>query len=233
MQILTAISPKGGVGKTTLLYSVAKTLHDQGKKVLVLDPDPNMSFFNMYERRVDYCEANGTEIDYPDVQTFTPSKTNIKRQLHQAGEGYDCVIVDTHGKIERMQTDLMYDSDLILVPIVPLKAAINSALDTCDALEAVREENEGLPIYSVARLNFRKQGVAEREYRKSFGDAYQFNTETRPYECYKEADQLGLAVVELDKVLPKRQAEAAAKASIDMRRLCKEITDLLEAINND
>lgn len=230
MKIITSISPKGGAGKTTLLYCLAKSLHDSGLNVLVLDPDSNQSFYRAYGRRMDFLEdAHGAPLDFPTVNTFIPSK-RLERQISDLGEGYDVVVVDTYGKIESYHKELMFIADLVLVPTQPNQSAINNALDTCNFIEEVREENDGLPIYGVALLNFAKNGVEEREYRKNFNGAHIFGVETRPYgKAYKLADRRGLSVTELDKIglLSKQDEQSCTNAAIDMRRLCKEIIDVV------
>jgi len=234
MKVITAISPKGGVGKSTLLYNLAKAFHDIGMKVLVLDPDTNQSLYRAYERRIDFLETeSGVDIDYPTVSTFTPAKL-LKRQIEDLGKGYDIVIVDTYGKIEGYQIALLEFVDLVIVPTQPNQSAINNALDTCQYIEGVREENDGYPIYGVSLLNFAKNGVEERQYRKNFdGVNTIFDMQTRPYgKAYKLADRKGLSVTELDKIglLKKVDEESCKNAAIDMRRLCKEIIEVVEEL---
>jgi cellulose biosynthesis protein BcsQ len=51
MKIISIFNNKGGVGKTTLMYHLAHILGEMGKKVLILDLDPqcNMSLYGMQE----------------------------------------------------------------------------------------------------------------------------------------------------------------------------------------
>jgi chromosome partitioning protein len=234
MKIISAIQPKGGSGKSTLLYGLSKMFHDRGAKVLVLDPDTNMSLSKAYERRIDFMEGRkGLSLDFPTVRSFQPSATKLERQLQDFGHEYDIVMVDTFGTIQRFHNDLIYASDLVLIPAQPAQAAIDNALATCDYLDTVRAENDNLPVYGVTLLNFTRNGVEDRQYRRDFDEAFVFSVETRHYrKAYKMADQLGLSVTELDKVglLSKQDAAQCINAAIDMRRLCNEIIDLVETL---
>lgn len=228
MKIIASLSPKGGPGKTTILYNLGKYLHDKGFKVLLLDADKNASMLRMYERRIDYVEGElGVEVNFPNVQTINAdSVKKIDRYLAQQGEGFDFVLVDTFGTIAKFHTDLVYEVDLVIVPVQPNQSAVDNGLLSCEFLDGVRADNENRPIYGVTLLNFAKNGQAEREYRREFEDAYQFSVETRPYgKAYKLADLRGLSVTELDKgvLKSKKDEESCKNAAIDMRRLCQEI----------
>ena len=50
MRIIAVMSPKGGIGKTTTSDSIAYMLgEEQGKRVLVLDGDPQLSLIHISE----------------------------------------------------------------------------------------------------------------------------------------------------------------------------------------
>jgi cellulose biosynthesis protein BcsQ len=234
MKVITAITPKGGGGKTTVLYCLAKALHDAGKRVLVLDPDTNSSLTRAYERREDFLQDKyGESLDYPTVQPLIPSKHKLRSQIEKLGADYDIVIIDTYGKIEQYHKDVSLFADLVLIPAQPNQSSIENALDTCEYMSSLREENEGKPVYGVTLLNFAKNGVAERQYRKEFKGAMTFNIETRPYgRAYKLADIRGLSVTEMDKEtkLSTADREACVNAAIDMRRLCDEIIEVVEML---
>ncbi len=56
MKIISVFNNKGGVGKTTLMYNTAYALAELGKKILVIDCDPqcNMSLNFLTEDRLEY-----------------------------------------------------------------------------------------------------------------------------------------------------------------------------------
>jgi cellulose biosynthesis protein BcsQ len=54
MKILSIFNNKGGVGKTTLTYHLGHILAETGKKVLMIDLDPqcNLSIYSIYEEKI-------------------------------------------------------------------------------------------------------------------------------------------------------------------------------------
>jgi cellulose biosynthesis protein BcsQ len=64
MKIISIFNNKGGVGKTTLMYHLAHILGEMGKKVLILDLDPqcNMSLYGMQEEELEKIWQNEDDI---------------------------------------------------------------------------------------------------------------------------------------------------------------------------
>jgi len=63
VRIVAVFNPKGGVGKTTITLNLGIALHNQGKKVLIVDSDPQESTLYMSKyfdepKVISYCEFN-------------------------------------------------------------------------------------------------------------------------------------------------------------------------------
>ena len=54
MKVLSIFNNKGGVGKTTLTYHLGHILAEMGKKVLMIDLDPqcNLSIYSILENEI-------------------------------------------------------------------------------------------------------------------------------------------------------------------------------------
>ena len=57
MKSIAVFNNKGGVGKTTLLCNIAAMLKDRGKRILLIDADPQCNA-TIYLFDLKYCETN-------------------------------------------------------------------------------------------------------------------------------------------------------------------------------
>ncbi len=79
MKIISIFNNKGGVGKTTLAYHLAHILAEMGKKVLILDLDPqcNMSLYGMSEEDLE-------TIWQAEESVIENGFDTVKRQMEEA-----------------------------------------------------------------------------------------------------------------------------------------------------
>ena len=131
--IVGFLNQKGGVGKTTLAVHVADALARRGKKVLVVDADPQ-----------------GSALDWAAARRGTPlfpvaglPKASIHKELPGLARGYDLVVIDGPPRVYDVARSILMASDMVVIPVQP------SPFDVWAAKEIVDLLQEGL-IYKPA-----------------------------------------------------------------------------------
>lgn len=83
MKIISVFNNKGGVGKTTLTFHIAHTLAEMGKKVLIIDADPqcNLTIYSLNQEYIH--ELWNTEDPFID-QGFEASKDKLTPKEYSA-----------------------------------------------------------------------------------------------------------------------------------------------------
>lgn len=108
MQIITIAMQKGGVGKSTLVRSLAVAAARDGLSVLILDMDAQQSVSQWGERR---------EAEMPVVVFSTENE--LPRRLEQAKGAADLVIIDTPPARSTEAPAAVEIADLVLIPTTP------------------------------------------------------------------------------------------------------------------
>lgn len=138
MKTITFASWKGGTGKTTLSASCIKTLAKQGKKILVIDLDSNLSMTRVFGA----VGMEKSSIDLLNGETFTPypghknvwifpSNLKISRMTNISDRtlkmsikklnptGFDYLFIDPPGTMNALTRNAMEASDKIIIPAMP------------------------------------------------------------------------------------------------------------------
>lgn len=123
MPVITMLSPKGGVGKTTTALILGTELAATGKRVVMIDADPNfpLARWAAKEGKPDNIEVE-QEID----------EDEIIGTIDAARKRAEFVIVDLEGKASARATSALMMSNLALIPIQ------GSELDAHEAARAFK-----------------------------------------------------------------------------------------------
>lgn len=107
MPVVSFVSPKGGVGKTTAALLLAGEIADQGGKVRIIDADPNQPLIHWSQL--------GTK---PDNITVVPCRNEgeIGDLIEQGEEEANFVLVDLEGAATATVTFAIGMSDLVIIP---------------------------------------------------------------------------------------------------------------------
>ena len=146
-RIIAIANQKGGVGKTTTTINLASCLAEVGKKILVVDTDPqgnttsglgvdkNSQELTMYQLMIGECQINEclvhTQFERVDI---IPSNVNLagaeidligtdkreyilKNALSTIKDKYDFIVLDCPPSLSILTVNAMVAADTVLVPI--------------------------------------------------------------------------------------------------------------------
>lgn len=128
-KIISVVSQKGGVGKSTVSMLIADVLHHQGKKVVVVDTDPQKSAQKWESKTIE---------GYPPHPVFVEAvsglrETEFAQWLEKRANGVDYFIIDTPPNLmSRELRAALFIADTVVIPFIP-------HISSSDALEELQE----------------------------------------------------------------------------------------------
>lgn len=128
MKIMAIMNEKGGSGKTTVALNLATALHRAGRRVVLVDADPQGT-------ARDWRAASPDDADLPDVVAL--DRPQMLASLKNLAA--DVVVIDTPAKAEAMAAAVVRIAHAVLVVIQPSAADIWAAAATVKLIQAKRD----------------------------------------------------------------------------------------------
>src|SRR5258707_1228244 len=110
--IVALLNQKGGVGKTTLALHVAGAWAAQGKRVVVIDADPQGSALDWSEQRA----KEGLPRLFGVVRL---ARDTLRVEAPEIARDFNHVLIDGSSRIAALMRSAMLAADLALVPAHP------------------------------------------------------------------------------------------------------------------
>jgi chromosome partitioning protein len=182
MHVLSLISQKGGTGKSTLTFCLAVAAEQSGRRVLILDMDPQ-----------------GTaEAWFQDREEETPllvrvSSTELESALTKAAAKFDLAIIDTPGRDEPATVAAIRAADFCLIPCRPSPGDLKACPPTAAAAKRLNKPT----AFVLTQTPPRGYRIREAERGLSIlGPVCPVHIVSR--SGYQDAQGLGLGVTEYD-----------------------------------
>ena len=176
-KIIAIANQKGGVGKTTTCTSLCCALKNRGRRVLLVDADPQGNCTsgmgvdksaspNIYDVLVNGAEAAGSVVEtkYGDVIPANKDLSGatvelvgaekrefvLKTALEPLKERYDYIFIDCPPSLELLTLNALVAADTVLVPVQCEYYALEGIADLMTTIKLTNKRlNSGLKIEGI------------------------------------------------------------------------------------
>ncbi|OWJ64628.1 ParA family partition ATPase [Inquilinus limosus] len=130
--IVALLNQKGGVGKTTLALHLAGEWARQGRRVTVIDADPQGSALDWSEQRARAGRPRRFGV-------IGLARDTLHREAPEIARDVDHVVIDGPPRVAALMRSALLASDLVLIPVQPSPFDGWASAETLRLLEEARQ----------------------------------------------------------------------------------------------
>jgi chromosome partitioning protein len=130
--IIAVVNQKGGAGKTTIALNLAAALAAEGRRVLLIDADPQQT-------AQDWAAVRPTP---PPFQVVGLAKPVLHRDLPRMAGDYDHIVIDGAPRNYEVARSAIAAADLVLIPVQPSGADFWASRETVGLVKEAQSFKE-------------------------------------------------------------------------------------------
>jgi chromosome partitioning protein len=204
--IIALVSPKGGVGKTTLGACLAAEIHKRGQQVVLVDADPQGAL-------AEWRGEDGSDRPLAEIPLIVDPSEGVADKV-RAAAAKAIVFVDTAGFANKTQVAVLEVADLVLIPCRPGAMDARGAMAAVDMVATVnRDRRRKARAAVVMNAATRAQMVAHVRNALVSGGATVLGSEIGNRTVFAEAELYGSAPCWMGRAADKAAGEVAALAT--------------------